>query len=74
MTQETMLFAISDIKALAEFVLDNSYDYDRSGSRTYDGLRFCTGCGAFDYGNGKGIQHEPNCVTKIAQDVLTGLK
>lgn len=73
MTQETMLFAISDVKALAEHVLADSHAFDRSGSRTHDGLMYCTGCGEYDYEDGKGIDHKMSCVTKIAQDVLTGL-
>ena len=73
MTQETMMFSAADVKALAEHVLETSFDFDQSGSRTHSGLRYCTGCGAYDYGNGKGMVHETDCVSKIAQDVLTGL-
>lgn len=73
MAQETMVFSVSDVKALAEHVLTSSFDYDRSGSRTRHGLLYCTGCDAYDYENGQGMQHSSDCVTKIAQDVLTGL-
>lgn len=72
MSQETRQYLISDVEALAEHVLTNWYDYDRSGSRTYDGLRYCVACGAYEYADGSGIEHKSNCVTQIAQDVLTG--
>ncbi len=73
MSQETMMFAIADVKALAEHVIADSHARDSSGNRTHDGLRYCTGCRAYDYEDGSGIEHKTNCVTKIAQDVLTGL-
>jgi hypothetical protein len=74
MSQDIMMFAVNDIKTMANFILENSYDCDNSGSITRHGLMYCTSCGAYDFNNGNGITHEQNCVTKIAQDVLTGIQ
>lgn len=70
--QDTAVFSIMDVRALAEYVLAECYACDASNHIGRDGLRYCTACGAYEDRNGK-ISHDPDCVTMIAQDVLTGL-
>jgi hypothetical protein len=56
-----------DVKALAEFVLDNFHRNNDNGSD------YCADCGEdIDYKSR--CNHKASCITKIAQDVLTGLE
>lgn len=74
MNQQTMMFSVYDIKQMANHILSTSFEFDNSGSRMHHGLRYCTGCGSYEYNVSEGIKHANDCVTKIAQDVLTGIE
>lgn len=69
----TMEFSISDVRELAETILADFKQVDNSGSFSRHGLWYCQYCGKYDYEEGKGFEHDQDCVTKIAQDVLTRL-
>lgn len=65
-----MSYSKDDVEELARWVLYNTTDYDRSGGITTHGRKYCTSC--HNYENDGKITHHHSCITKIAQDILTG--
>lgn len=67
-------FSVDDVKRVAEFIIENTVTIDSSGSRNTHGRVLCSDCGKYDFEDGRGIEHKYDCITKVAQDLLTGLE
>lgn len=66
-----MDFNPDDVKLVAQHVLDTVNEYDSSCVIGRDGLYYCSDCGVYE-DKGGDIVHKHSCITKVAQDLLTG--
>lgn len=61
-------FNVDDVKKLAQYALDHHVTQNNNGAD------WCSDCGCdLNSRTGEG-HHKLDCITKVAQDVLTGIK